>query len=131
MRGIEIHDGKPIFYDTGDLFSMSSAITWFPHDFYVRHAAELRTPDSRGAACGRACRALALSPADDGQAPGGYQQGRKRAGIIAVLYHAGKGELEWIELNPLSTGTQRRASSASRSGRMRNPHSRSFPNSRP
>lgn len=33
-RGIEVHDGAPIFYDPGEFFLMSSTITRQPSDFY-------------------------------------------------------------------------------------------------
>jgi poly-gamma-glutamate synthesis protein (capsule biosynthesis protein) len=100
MRGIEIHDGKPIFYDTGDLFSMSSTITRFPHDFYTRHASEIKVPIADALPVdGLAARSRFLLPMVVNPA-GGYQQGRMRAGIIPVLHYDGKGRLERIELNP-------------------------------
>jgi len=36
LRGIEIYNGKPIFYDPGDFFAMSSTVTRLPADFFAR-----------------------------------------------------------------------------------------------
>lgn len=44
LRGIELHEGRPIFYDPGDLFMMSDTTEKLPHDFYQRYGANLETP---------------------------------------------------------------------------------------
>ncbi|MBI4333338.1 MAG: CapA family protein [Chloroflexi bacterium] len=36
LRGIEIYNGKPIFYDPGDFMFMSDTVTRLPADFYSR-----------------------------------------------------------------------------------------------
>ena len=36
LRGIEIYKNKPIFYDPGDLFTMSDTVTKQPSDVYLR-----------------------------------------------------------------------------------------------
>lgn len=44
LRGIELYDGCPIFYDPGDLFLMSDTTEKLPADFYYRYAQNLNTP---------------------------------------------------------------------------------------
>lgn len=41
LRGVEVHDGRPIFYDPGDLFMMSDTTERLPHDFYERYGSNL------------------------------------------------------------------------------------------
>ncbi|MFB6310471.1 MAG: CapA family protein [Salinirussus sp.] len=40
-RGLEVHDGSAIFYDPGDLFFQSDAVTRIPAEFYYRHEHDL------------------------------------------------------------------------------------------
>lgn len=99
LRGIDIYDGKPIFYDTGDLFSMSNTVTRFPRDFYTRHASEIHRPYEEVLPIdGIKARALYHLPMTKNP-PGGYQQGRGRAGIVPVLSYQGT-DLTRIELHP-------------------------------
>jgi poly-gamma-glutamate capsule biosynthesis protein CapA/YwtB (metallophosphatase superfamily) len=46
MRGIEIYQGRPIFYDPGDLFLIGGRFDRQPADFYLRwgHGPEARRP---------------------------------------------------------------------------------------
>lgn len=37
VRGIEIYDGSPIFYDLGDLFLMHETVTHLPAEFYQKY----------------------------------------------------------------------------------------------
>lgn len=99
LRGIEIYKGKPVFYDTGDLFSMSNTVTRFPRDFYTRHDAEIHQPyEDVLPADGIKARALYHLPMTQNP-PGGYQQGRGRAGIVPVLTYTGS-TLQGVELHP-------------------------------
>ena len=99
LRGIEIYKGKPIFYDTGDLFSMSNTVTRFPRDFYTRHDAEIHRPyEDVLPIDGIKARALYHLPMTKNP-PGGYQQGRGRAGIVPVLSYAGS-TLQSVALHP-------------------------------
>lgn len=99
LRGIELYKGKPVFYDTGDLFSMSNTVTRFPRDFYTRHESEIRLPyEEVLPADGIKARALYHLPMTTNP-PGGYQQGRGRAGIVPVLTYGGT-QLQRVELHP-------------------------------
>lgn len=100
LRGIEVYRGKPIFYDTGDLFSMSNTVTRFPRDFYTRHAAEISVPHEEALPIdGILARARYHLPMTVNP-PGGYQAGRERAGIVPVLHFSGSGTLRRVELHP-------------------------------
>ena len=100
LRGIEVHDRKPIFYDTGDLFSMSNTVTRFPHDFYTRHQAEIDKPIEEALPIdGIKARALYHLPMTTNP-PGGYQQGRARAGIVPILGYDREARLLRAELHP-------------------------------
>ena len=44
FRGIEIYNGKPIFYDPGDFLMTSNAIPHYPREYYTRHSAKLAVP---------------------------------------------------------------------------------------
>lgn len=102
LRGIESYKGRPIFYDTGDLFSMSNTVTRFPRDFYTRHHAEIHKPyDEVLPIDGIKARALYHLPMTSNP-PGGYQQGRARAGIIPVLHYDRTAQLLRIELHPFA-----------------------------
>lgn len=98
MRGLEFHRGKPIFYDTGDLFAMSDTITRYPSDFYTRHGDEVGVPlaDALPADALQARRKFyaAINPA------GGYQNGRARCGVVPLLHYDGNGMLASIDLHP-------------------------------
>ena len=99
LRGIEVYRGKPIFYDTGDLFSTSNTVTRFPRDFYTRHGAEIHRPYEEALPIdGVKARALYHLPMTKNP-PGGYQQGRGRAGIVPVLSYQGT-DLVRVELHP-------------------------------
>lgn len=99
FRGIEIYEGKPIFYDPGDLFLMTSSITRYPREFYVRHSAGVTVPIEEALPVdgNRAMHAYAnpLSPA------GGYFGDWEPCGAVMVLDYQ-QGELANIELHPFS-----------------------------
>jgi poly-gamma-glutamate capsule biosynthesis protein CapA/YwtB (metallophosphatase superfamily) len=102
IRGIEMHNGKPIFYDPGDLFSMSHSITRFPADFYTRHHAELAdvgkaTPEEGIAARATYHAGMTVNPV------GGYRNGRRLCGMVPVLRFKDK-KIAGIELNPFLHG---------------------------
>ena len=100
LRGVEVHRGRPIFYDTGDLFSMSNAITRFPRDFYTRHASEIDKPFEEVLPIdGVVARAKYHLPMTVNP-PGGYQAGRGRAGVVPVLHYNAKAALQRVELHP-------------------------------
>lgn len=99
LRGIEIYKGKPILYDPGDLFAMSSLVTRFPAEFYTRHDVH------------RAGRLEDALPADGIKARqkyfkefmvnpvGGYQNGRGRLGVVPVVKIDGRDVVQ-LELHP-------------------------------
>jgi poly-gamma-glutamate capsule biosynthesis protein CapA/YwtB (metallophosphatase superfamily) len=104
LRGIEIYEKRPIIYDPGDLFTMSSAVTRYPSDFYERHSRALPSPphDARPgdvlAARSKPMYAGAVSP------PGGYVGDRIRSGVVPVLdYDAALG-LRTLTLHPFNWG---------------------------
>ena len=100
FRGVEIHEGAPIFYDPGDLFSMASTIERYPHDFYERHdllldrpVAEALTVDSLKAR-GRYSTEMVLNP------QGGTRQGRGQNGFVPVVEFDATGRATGIDLHP-------------------------------
>jgi len=99
LRGIEIHKGKPIFYDTGDFFAMSNMVTRFPADFYRRHSSHLTKP----------MHDMTVSEVLDVRVP--YlrdfpihppkpETPRRRCGVVPVLHYGDDGQLSRIELHP-------------------------------
>lgn len=98
MRGMEFHQGKPIFHDTGDLFAMSDTITRYPSDFYTRHGDDVGKPMAEAlpadALAARRKYYNAVNP------QGGYQNGRVRCGVVPLLRYDREGRLGAIELHP-------------------------------
>ncbi len=99
IRGIELYEGKPIFYDPGDFFLMASHITRHPREYYSRLASGLSVPiehalPADGNAAWHAY-AKPLAPA------GGYFSEWEPCGAVATLdYQAGR--LAAVELHPFT-----------------------------
>ena len=100
IRGIELYRGKPIFYDTGDLFSMAATISHSPHDFYVRHAAALNKPVHEALTCDVLPARQRYSTEWSRNPAGGTRQGRGQVGAIPVLDYNESGELSQLVLHP-------------------------------
>jgi poly-gamma-glutamate capsule biosynthesis protein CapA/YwtB (metallophosphatase superfamily) len=101
LRGIEVHRGKPIFYDPGDLFRMSDNVPRFPHDFYERHHFKLDDLDS--ATVEQGIRARQESGYNDPENPeGGYFSGRVEGGMVPICHVGDNGGIREIELHPFS-----------------------------
>ena len=99
MRGIEIHQGKPIFYDPGDFFAMSNTVSRLPHDFYVRHAAGLKRPLNEAVAKDAyAARVMYMERTEN--PPRGYFANQGRCGFAPVLHYDGANALRRIEMHP-------------------------------
>ena len=91
-RGIEIHDGKPIFYSLGDFILQTDTITRQPADAYARfgldwsnNVSEFYSTRSRGGTVSQEVRPEAW------------------LSFVAVLRWSGR-RLQRIELNPVSLG---------------------------
>lgn len=99
-RGIEIYNGKPIYYDPGDFFAMSSTVTRLPADFFARpgynpdlkngHATTADGFDARDAL------PRPLNP------PGGHFAVKVFGSIIPVSTFNDAGELTEIVLYPVT-----------------------------
>jgi poly-gamma-glutamate capsule biosynthesis protein CapA/YwtB (metallophosphatase superfamily) len=98
LRGIEIYNGKPIFYDPGDLFAMSSLVTRFPAEFYTRHDVhrlEDVLPADGVAARQKYFKDFMVNPV------GGYQNGRGRLGVVPIIKFEGRKAVQ-LELHPFT-----------------------------
>jgi hypothetical protein len=102
LRGIEIHKGRPIFYDPGDVFEMGALIPLEPADFYLRPDYPPATRDPKVTPMlGRAANRVAYRPLNP---PGGYS---KEPGIvIPVCTYASDLSLQTIELLPATLMTE-------------------------
>lgn len=105
LRGIELYDGCPIFYDPGDFFRMSDTVSRFPTDFYVRYERDLpvdptvATP-SEGLRARRGGGPAVESGYDSAVNPaGGYHTGSVMGTTVPVCSFKG-GELSSVELYP-------------------------------
>lgn len=101
LRGIEVYDNKPVFYDPGDLFRMSDNVTRFPQDFYERHHFKLDDLDT--ATVADVVRARQASGYNDPENPvGGYFSGRVEGGLVPVCQLSSSGAPSEIKLHPYS-----------------------------
>lgn len=99
IRGIEMHQGKPIFYDPGDLFLTSHHLTRHPRELYTRHAAGLDVPlDHALPSDGRRAMAAYSRPVSPA---GGYFAEWGAIGAVATLEFDGS-TLEEIRLHPFA-----------------------------
>ena len=98
IRGIELHNGKPILYDPGDFFLMAN-ITRYSREFYSRHAAGLSVPIDQALPVdgNSAIQAYShpLAPA------GGYFGDWEPCGAVVTLDYQ-KGQLAALELHPFT-----------------------------
>jgi poly-gamma-glutamate synthesis protein (capsule biosynthesis protein) len=100
LRGIELYRNQPIFYDPGDLFTMSGTVTKLPSDSYFRpgYHAEVRQWEATPADNfdRRAALPKPLSP------PGGYRTAPVSGGVVGVCsFGEGRG-LVGIKLYPFT-----------------------------
>lgn len=117
LRGVEVYDSQPIFYDPGDLFYMSGTITKQPNEYYERYADELDTSIARSRPIDAyEARGMIndLGPGEtdendpDGtyfggqihNPPGGYFASKVIGNIIPVCRFTGDFNLESITLYP-------------------------------
>lgn len=82
IRGIEIYEGKPIFYDPGPFFQMHETVSRLPADFFC-HAGYSKVPNIWEATVsdGFAAREPATVPLNPS---GGYGAGRSNHGFVTV-----------------------------------------------
>lgn len=99
IRGIELYQGKPIFYDPGDFFLMTGDITRYPREFYERHSEGVSVPfDEALPIDGNAALHSYSSPVTP---KGGYFGDWEPCGAVVVLdYDAGR--LRGVELHPFT-----------------------------
>ena len=101
LRGIELHLGKPIFYDPGDLFRMSGTIARFPQDFFERHSHGLET-DLHLATQSDAVRSRGSERYyRPWNPPRGYRTGRVTGSVVPVCTYDDDFVLQQIELHPV------------------------------
>lgn len=100
LRGIEMYSNKPIFYDLGDLFTMSGTVTKLPSDSYFRpgYNPEIRKWEATPADNfdSRAALPKPLSP------PGGYRTAPVSGGVVGVCSFGQRGKLVSIKLYPFT-----------------------------
>lgn len=112
LRGIELYDGSPIFYDPGDFFMMSDTVERLPARFYDRYGAGPDTHPAEGMP-GEAFEARGVSSMfsedDDSGSdygdrvespPGGYFSGRVIGNLVPVCSFDDDLSLSGIELHP-------------------------------
>ena len=98
IRGIELHNGKPIFYDPGDFFLMAN-ITRYSREFYSRHAVGLEVPvDQALPVDGNAAIQTYSRPVTPA---GGYFGDWEPCGAIITLDYR-EGRLAACELHPFT-----------------------------
>ena len=97
VRGIEFYDGKPIFYDTGDIFLMAGHVTRFPSDFYQRHSPTAAPPAPE--ALPHDAFAAMFSYMKPMHPTGGYYLDGPACGVVPVMEYEG-GRLTRLELHP-------------------------------
>ena len=111
LRGIEIYQGKPIFYDLGGIVRMLTFLR-LPFDFYFRpgYSPEIRKWEATatdGLEARQAYQSAIVNP------PGGYQsQPVGRQGVVAVCTFGEQRKLIELKLHP----TTRCAESVSQAG---------------
>lgn len=99
LRGIEIYNGKVIFYDPGDFVRMAPTVQKFPQDFYDRHHHELPSPAT--ATPVEVSRARAAGRYHKPDAPvGGYRSARVTGGMVPVCRFDSDGALVRVDLHP-------------------------------
>ncbi len=112
LRGIELYEGCPIFYDPGDFFMMSDTVERLPSRFYDRYGAGPDTHPAEGMP-GEAFEARGVSSMfgedDDSDSdyggrvespPGGYFSGKVIGNLVPVCTFDEELSLEGIELHP-------------------------------
>ncbi|MBI4331999.1 MAG: CapA family protein [Chloroflexi bacterium] len=107
LRGIEIHKGKPIFYDPGDFVGMSGTVTRMPADYYWRPGYD------------PAIRSWEATPADvyDARAAlpkplnGGPFSARVVGSVVGVCSFGEDGGLEGLKLYPITMSKRPRSKS--------------------
>lgn len=99
MRGVEIHDECPIFYDPGDFILMSDSVTRFPSDFYDRYASETgESQEKMLPAAALAARKTAMEKATN--PPGGYWVTPVVGTTVPLCTYDEEMNLERVELHP-------------------------------
>lgn len=106
LRGIELHQGKPILYDPGDFFRMTDSVERLPADFYERWAHRLdehpadATP-SRAILARKGVESTGFKPGFNAASypEGGYLTGSTMGNVTAVCT-VDDGELTGLELHP-------------------------------
>ncbi|MBI4331770.1 MAG: CapA family protein [Chloroflexi bacterium] len=107
-RGIEIYNGKPVFYDPGTFIGMTNTVTRLPSDFYFRpgHSAEMRRWEATTADALDAREGLPRlhPPASSSSAP-------VEGSILARCSLGGNGKLAELKLYPVTVARAPRPAS--------------------
>jgi hypothetical protein len=100
MRGMEICDSKPVFYDPGDFLGGVSQIARLPGDFYDRHRQTLGVDPYRAMLSdGLKARSNPVF-SDPVQPPGGYGRHTGGGSVLPMLSFGSDGRLEDVTLHP-------------------------------
>lgn len=98
LRGVEVYEDRPIFYDPGDFFLMSETVERLPAEYYYNFEPDLDVhPMEATPADGFNARAELFTDAEN--PPGGYHTGSISATTVPVCSFDGDG-LTRIELYP-------------------------------
>lgn len=113
LRGLERYQGQVIFYDPGDLFSMSDTTERLPADFFERYGGALDAPERATPGEGLAARGLGDLVGDDVDAAddsayggaaanpeGGYFSGAVLGTVVPVCGFDDDFALERVDLYP-------------------------------
>lgn len=112
LRGLEQYEGQVIFYDPGDLFSMSDTTERLPAEFFERYGDALDRPETATPGEGLAARGLSTLVGDEegeGESayggaqlnpPGGYFSGEILGNYVPVCEFADDMSLERVDLYP-------------------------------
>ena len=99
LRGIEIYDDMPIFYDPGDIMMMLSSIVRQPAEYFDRFEADLDMPTWQASVADvYEARPAAYHNAEN--PAGGYRSGAVNGLVVPVCEFASDFSLESIELHP-------------------------------
>lgn len=98
LRGIEIYQGRPIFYDPGDFFTMSNTVERLPAEFYLNFKSNIDgSPATATPSEGFEARGNMFNRAEN--PPGGYHTGSITATSVPVCKFE-NGELVRIDIYP-------------------------------
>src|SRR5690606_3957260 len=92
LRGIEVYQGRPIFYSLGNFIFQSETVAHLPADFYDKYGLELThtTADALDARSAGGTRGLGANP--------------KVWSSVVATWQMTDGQLTHLELHPITLG---------------------------